>query len=548
MPKVFKSSFSFGGLAAEKDPLLSAAYWDNGDFETIASPTDPRCFIIGRTGSGKSAAFKHLEELFPNKVIRIVPENLSLSYLTNLNVVNYLLGLDVHLDPFFKALWKHVILVEVLKHRYDINSPEQKKNILERFREIFKNNTGRTMAINYLDEFGDKFWCEADERVKQIAETFENKVAASVGMDAKSFLGNIQGSGSIEKKHTEEVKRELSAKFQRIVNDTQLPRLNEMISILNDEVLDSPTHYTYLVVDDLDKEWADEKIVNLLIRCLFQAVIDMQVVTHLKILVALRTNIFHQLNYGQQTRGGQEEKFRGAALHIRWTESDLEDLLQQRAEVASRHYNLIPPKTLKQMLPNSNKRAGDPIAYILERTLMRPRDAILFLNDCVREATGKGAISWENIHHAELAYSQERLKALRDEWKDPYFDIDKVLDVFRRKPSKLSLQDMASVLDDVAMLLADVKFQGTAWLTSMCDPILSAGEKTWYDMYGQIVDLLYNIAFIGVAKGAHGTPRYSYQDPRLGQGITDIDESTCFVIHLAFRRALDIVEVEREQG
>jgi len=76
MASKFRSNFTFGSPLAESDHLLSTAYWDNGDFDAISSHVDFHSFIIGRTGSGKSAAFRLLEEKFPGKVVRIIPENL----------------------------------------------------------------------------------------------------------------------------------------------------------------------------------------------------------------------------------------------------------------------------------------------------------------------------------------------------------------------------------------------------------------------------------------------------------------------------------------
>src|SRR5262249_9701594 len=146
-----------------------------------------------------------------------------------------------------------------------------------------------------------------------------------------------------EQAYTQETRKELADRYQQIVNEAQLPRLNDMIVTLNDEILDSPQHFTYLLIDDLDKEWVDERLVNTLIRCLFQAVVDMLRVKHLKILVALRTNIFKQLNYGTQTQGGQEEKFRGMVVPLRWTDNDLRYLLEQRAEAATEFYHLDQP-------------------------------------------------------------------------------------------------------------------------------------------------------------------------------------------------------------
>jgi hypothetical protein len=541
MPKGFRSNFTFGGIMAEKDPLLSTTYWDNGDFETIISPEDPRCFLIGRTGSGKSALLHHLEENYPNKVVRIIPENLSLPYITNLGVIRQLLELEVRLEPFLKALWKHVILVEILRHRYDITSPERKQTILSLLKDKFKRDPGKVKAIEYLDEFGDKFWCEADERIKQIAETFENKIVASAGLDLHVGSLDMKGSSNAEGKHSREMKSELATRYQRVVNEAQIPRLNEMMNVLNEEAL-TAQHFTYVIIDDLDKEWEDEVLANLLIRCLLQAVIDIQRIKHLKVLVALRTNIFQQLNYGEQSRGGQEEKFRGVSLTLRWTERDLCSLLENRAEAASHFYHLDPPKTLSQMFPKVNKGAGDPLAYILRRTLMRPRDAILYLNACVREATGKERITWEDIRQAERGYSEERLFAPRDEWKDPYLDIDKVLERFRYKPARMNVEELIQVLEDIALLPANPGFRGDTWLKLISEPIWAPenAQRSWYEWYGQIVNLLYRISFLGLAKGMQARARYSFDESDRVLSASDLPESIIFEIHPAFYKALDI--------
>jgi len=274
------------------------------------------------------------------------------------------------------------------------------------------------------------------------------------------------------------------------------------------------------------------------------AVVDLQQVKYLKILVALRTNIFQQLNYGNQIRGGQEEKFRGLALELRWTVNDLRNLLDARAEAASCFYQIDPPKTLSEMLPNVNKRAENPTLHILARTLMRPRDAILYLNYCVREATGGERITWENIHRAEKAYSKDRLLALRDEWKDPYLGIDKVFEVFQHKPVRLSRAEITAIFDDIAVLPADKNFIGNQWLTNICEPIFTAGsaQKAWYEMYGRLVNLLYSISFIGLAKGPNGRALYSYEDPGLTHLMDGLAENAYFEIHPAFRQALSMTE------
>lgn len=179
MPKqhrnAFRSDFNLGGAQAEADPLLSDAFFESGHYAAAESRSDPRCFFVGRTGSGKSAILRRLEEVRPDHVIRITPEDLALPYITDLQAFRYLEALQVHMDPLFIALWKHVLLVEVLRKRYRIDSEAAKQNVLNSIRDRIKRDPGKHAAINYLDEFDGRFWCEADERVRHITETFEEK-------------------------------------------------------------------------------------------------------------------------------------------------------------------------------------------------------------------------------------------------------------------------------------------------------------------------------------------------------------------------------------
>jgi transposase len=56
-----------------------------------------------------------------------------------------------------------------------------------------------------------------------------------------------------------ETRAQQADRFQRLVNNTQLTRLNEMIRVLDEYILDSSQNFTYIVIDDLDKDWVDER-------------------------------------------------------------------------------------------------------------------------------------------------------------------------------------------------------------------------------------------------------------------------------------------------
>ncbi len=536
-----RREFNLGVEQAEVDPLLSDAFYESGDYSVIASKTDPRCFIIARTGGGKSAALKHLEDEHPDHVIRISPENLSLPYITNLGVMKYLDSLQVHLDPFFIALWKHVLLVELLKHRYKIDSAAAKQRFLSTLRERILRNQAKRQALEYLDEFQDRFWCETDERVREIVQKFEERVGLqSQGQAALPGIVAASAGGSTGTTETAETRLELIDRFQRIVNDTQLPRLNKMIEVLDEDVLDRQ-NFTFVLIDDLDKDWVDERVANSLIRCLFRAVQDLKRVRYLKVLVALRTNIFQELEFAE--RVGQEEKLRAFVLELRWSRPELTALLDERAVAAAEVWALERVAGIGDLFPRRNRSRGDPIDYILDRTLMRPRDAISFANECLGLSVGKPAASWADISQAEHYYSEKRLLALRDEWKSTYPDIHRVLTLFRGAPSGMPRSEFTKRLDEIALLTAEPEFRGRHWLTPLSASLWSAAidANDWVRLYQPLVQLLFNIGLIGCSTSRTGHIVYVYDNAGHVERVGNLGERIWFHIHPTFRPALEIV-------
>jgi energy-coupling factor transporter ATP-binding protein EcfA2 len=532
-----------GSEMAENDPFLDDAFYTSAVYTSIESRTNPNRFLIGRTGSGKSAVLKHLEDIHPDHVIRIVPENLSLPYLLDLDVIQALSALDVHLDPFFIALWKHVLIVEVIRHRYNVDSPEVKQNFLQALGERIQRNPAKRQALQYLEEFGGSFWCETDERVKEVTEKFER----DIGLEASGQLP-IPGiplalrAGRATKSGIE-IRLDQKDRYQRIVNSTQLPRLNKMIDVLDQDILDSDLHFTYVLIDDLDRDWVNERLSNDLIRCLFRAVLDLQGAHRLKVVVALRTNIFENLNFGSIS-GGQEEKFRGLSLKMNWTEVELTELADERVRVASTQWNRTELKSIAQLLPNAGRR-GNPLDYMLSRTLRRPRDLIAFVNECLRRATG-GRLTWADLTGAEPTYSKNRLMALRDEWKPTFIGIDQVFHLFRRTQLPLDRAGLSLILDEVGLLLAEEAFPGSHWLTAYTQELWNGTpDATWYEQYQPLTRLLYEIGFLGLQSSPTAKPKYAYDEPDLATFESNFPENVHFTIHPAFRSALDLRTADR---
>jgi len=494
---------------------------------------------VGRTGAGKSAIIQRLDDEFNGHVIRISPEDLSLPYITDLSVVRYLTDLGVHLDPLFIALWKHVLLIEVIKNRYRVDSPDAKRTFLQTLGSRIARDKSKTAALEYLEEFEGKFWCETDERVQDITTRFESQIEAEAGGKA-SFAGmgmSLAGAGSDVS--SIETRTQLAERFQRVVNATQLPRLNQMIKVLDEDILDSQQHFTYIVIDDLDRDWVDEQVANGLIRCLFRAVVDLKRVRNLKVIVALRTNIFEALDFGSRT-GAQEEKFRSLTLKVEWVPKEIEGMLSERARASVERHSLADVGSIKDLLPATNRTRGSALEYILRRTLMRPRDAIAYFNECYTASGGKAKVSWDTIHRAEAEYSHKRLLALRDEWKPNYPGLDRVLSCFTRASVSMSPEEFEGRVEDAALLVAEPEFPGTVWLTEIAASAWNASPgDSWVDSYYLLTKLLFDIGFIGMAPPKKG-PVFAESQFGFADVRSHISNAVSFLVHPAFRAALDI--------
>jgi hypothetical protein len=364
------------------------------------------------------------------------------------------------------------------------------------------------------------------------------KKVAAASVDVPALGGGKLGLEGLQATTTA-IRTEYADRYQRLVNETQLPRLNKMIGVLDDYILASEQDFTYVVVDDLDRDWADEKIANDLIRCLFRTVLDLQRVENLKVVVALRTNIFEHLNFGSRT-GGQEEKFRSLVHRIHWTQRELVAMADERARIAADDAGLEDVTAVGDVLPEKGRARGDPMDYILERTLMRPRDVIAFLNECLAGAAGKARLTWSDITAAEARYSQNRLLALRDEWKTNYPGIDKAFEVFRGAPAEMSQADVTHYLDNVALLMADPNFEGVRWVTDVAEPVWSGAlaPEAWGDSYQPLVKFFYDIGFVGIVNGT--SAHFAQDDPGYVDAPASLRDETRYLVHPAFQPTLGV--------
>jgi hypothetical protein len=208
---VFRKHMSVGAPAAEDDTeFLADCFVNSGDIDVIEDVKISRCVIVGRTGSGKSALIKHILST-EDHAIKISPEALSLTYISNSSIITYFEELGVKLDIFYQLLWRHVLCVELLRAKYPMSNETDVRSLVANLFDRFRYDPKKEAAIQYLAQWGESFWLETEDRVKEVTNKLESELQASAG--AKSSFLTLHGSAA--KKVTEEEKHEIISRAQQ---------------------------------------------------------------------------------------------------------------------------------------------------------------------------------------------------------------------------------------------------------------------------------------------------------------------------------------------
>ena len=231
----FSKTLEIGSPDAETDSLLMKAFIESDQMKMLLDMNNQKSILIGRTGSGKSALLKYIENT-QDKVTRIEPEAMSLRYLVNSTILAYFRSLGVNLNFFYKVLWKHVFIVELLK-QYLGDNEFKKQNIFNSIIDKFKSQFGKTnskkeQAVNYLKNWSNDFWANTEHRIKELESNIQSKFINETGMN----LSDIIKIGT--KSEDEESKRiltEVKNKAERIINESQAVEIHEIIKIMKDE-------------------------------------------------------------------------------------------------------------------------------------------------------------------------------------------------------------------------------------------------------------------------------------------------------------------------
>jgi len=541
-----RKGVAIGSLAAENDVMLSSVFVDAGYIERLSDPNEGAFLILGRTGSGKTALIRKLKEQ-NSHVIQLDPEELSMQYLQN-SVLRTVAGWGVNLEIFYKYLWRHICILELIRMRYgDTNDVP---NTLSGFLSFIDPNIKesqktRDLSRSYLQDYGESYWVKTDSRVKSITSELENKIKNDIGVStslqfASGSIGAKASRGK-ESRTLDHVETEVIERTQQIVSDFQIADLNRVVDAIGKYGFTDPQNPYLIVIDDLDKNWMpDDSLYLDLVKSLLFTVRELNYrLQNAKIIVALREDISHRVFQLRSPHEPQREKWSDVQIRVRWSKEQLIQMVDNRlAEVFRGEYTQTAPRLI-DLLPQKRKRPeeDEPIDYLMDRTLLRPRDVIDFINRCLDETSEVSRLSLANLRSAEVGYSEARLKAIVDEWDKSYYGLRATLPLLTKLGSRFTPSEI--VEEDIIGIFMDDRAFECPWLKDLSEQFTGGIEGLTLVRNG-LISVWYIVGLIGMKDNVSHRIHLCL-DRALNEKI-DIRPNTTFVVLKMLWSALGINE------
>jgi len=523
-----------GAPDAETDEkLLSVCYVENGCLDAVRDVHGHRSIILGRTGAGKSATLVRLSQIEAN-VVRVEPLDLAFKHIENSTVLQFFDEVGVNLDLFYRLLWRHVLVTELLKARYALKDRNADQRWYDSILARFKGNYGRERSLKYLREWGDKFWLATETRMREVTSKMERELSASISASASPVEAKV-GSG---RKLSETERAEIHSRGSSVVNAIQMRELAELLEVLNAEVFNDPQKHYFLALDHLDEEWVSTRLKSRLIRALIEEVRAFRKLANVKVVVAIREDLLQRVYDDTRDGGFQQEKYEAYYARIHWADEELVDLLRKRVNEVFRHKYVNQEIGLEDILP-SDRKGKSATHHIIERSFQRPRDVIAYLNNCLEAAAGRPRISWQVLNDAEEQYSRGRAKSLLDEWLGLFPSLKFVINLIDGFPETFTRSVISdTALTDMAGLIAEAPPADE--IGRLCEALFSpSGKKSVSDLAFASLQLLYRVGVVGVKLSSDSPTQWSYRgNELLSQG--DMKRATTFKVHKMFWRALRI--------
>jgi hypothetical protein len=275
----------------------------------------------------------------------------------------------------------------------------------------------------------------------------------------------------------------------------------------------------WLLVDNLDKGWpiqGSTEIDILLIRSLLEATRKLQQwfedeSVEFKCLVFLRSDIYDHLQRETPDKG------KDTAIVIEWDDPAIFETIIQRRVMASTDLAGDFRDDIWPAISAPLVGSQDSLSYIIERTLMRPRDLLMFLQRAIDTAINRGdsRVTEEDILFAEARYSNELLANVEAEIVDTNPELEGVVSVFEGAPVALTPEEA----EDYLQVYGELGEHGAAQ---------ALRKLIWY-------------GFFGVRSPLFADVLYSHSQPDFRRLLAPVENGDAMlIVHPAFRSGLNI--------
>lgn len=511
---VFKRSLNLGSGAAENDgEFLKECFVETPEYKTLLDYSDHRMILLGRTGSGKTALLKFIEP-HVDVYIPIRPDTFALQYISNMPFISNLEGYGINLEVFYKFLWLHEIMSKIIKGYFTYN----RKSFVSLFSSHITDGGRIEQMKRYFNEYGEVFF--ESNSAANITDLMEQSVSAKMGVPNLGYLeGNL----------TETQKREIQTAASEYINTKQISQLKNIISLLKVYLSNNKQRKIFVAIDDLDQHWIGDETKYKLLSALLDSIRYFVDVPCLKIILAMRSDL---LSRTCEETNRQNEKDMSFTLKISWTKQMLWGVLNRRIQYLFSHkyqksYRVSCEDVFQPQV--SGESVSD---YLINRTMMRPRDLITFVNFCIEHSDEKSVIDADSIHEAEKEYLHDRIHAIKSEWNSVYPNIDALLTLLYKMPNMFDVSDVVRSYDVCEEVLLNAQNTDGGLVQAFLKT-----PKNSEEFKRRNVQSLINIWFVLGVVGKRENKNVIYSSPSRDMlDDRDFHDADWFEIHPLFRQ------------
>jgi hypothetical protein len=476
---------TLGAPAAEEDNVLLRSFVVSDAYDAFKKNL---AFIaIGARGSGKSAIFRKLaveKEQVGCAVVEIKPDHYSYEMLGQ--VIRSEVSGNWAKQAAYSVSWKYVLIITALKAL----CMDKSKLRRDGFKQIY----------GFL---ASRFFGHQDDPKELLI----------------SYLKRLE---QVKIAGTEVKLRELDRLYKLEELEGCLPQLSQCLD----------SQHVAIFVDELDRGWDNSEDAKHFVAGLFQAAIEInRIHPNLRVYISLRQELYDTIPEIYQ----DAQKIRNSIRYLKWNEDDLKRLAEQRLaaifsdihfEPPSNWWNCVFEETIKY-------RKTKSFNYFVDRTTYRPREIILFLNECIASHRDIGTkMDYGTISSAEYEYSKGRNDDIAAEFRFLHPGLNEVFERFRGANFSLTREELDEYMIEI-----------------LVNPQKYRSAKSWLDGQDEsyLLRVLWSCGFlkayiVGAVKGnvRPGSQYVGYH--QLQSTSVPLDSIKNFHIHPMFRAYLGLKE------